>query len=345
MHVVHLCPTYFSHDSVIAGAERYACDLARAMAKMTRTTFVTFGPKNFVRDEDGLTIKCFKPLIHVRRNKVNPFSLSFLVDLLAADVIHCHQFLTVTTDLVLLLGLASRKKVFVTDLGGATDFSLSYHLPLWKGSRAFLLISNFNRTLYQHLPVKARVIYGGVDARRFSPGKENKLPRILHVGRILPHKGIHDLLEALPEGIGLDIVGQPYDETYYRQLVERGRKKDVVFYTDLSDDEIIAKYRRSMITVLPATVDSGFTTALESMACGTPVIASAVGSLPEIVEDGVTGLVVPPYAPSALRKRIEWVFEHPVQIVELGRRARERVVKEFTWERVVDRCLEAYQAD
>ena len=305
MKVIHLSPTYFSAQSVLAGAERYSYHLAKAMSKKANTTLITFGPQSFVRQEEELTIKCFKPLFYIKRNKANPFSLSFLKDLLGADVIHCHQFMTLTTDLVILLGSVLRKKLFVSDLAGATDFSLSYHFPLWKGIRSLLLISEFNRNQYRHLPVDAQVIYGGVEAEQFSPGNGKRMLRILHVGRILPHKGIHHLIEALPDGVGLDIIGQPYDNAYYQRLQVESRGKDVKFLIDLSDEELVNHYRRALATVLPATEDSGFTTVLESFACGTPVIATRVGSLPEIVEDGTTGFLIPPNDLLAIRQKIE----------------------------------------
>ena len=342
MKVVHICPTYFSPDSVIAGAERYSYHLAKAMAKITNTTLVTFGPKGFVREEEGLTIKCFKRLNCVYRNDINPISFGYLRDLVGVDVIHCHQFKTITTDLAILLGFILRKKVFVTDLGGGTDLSLSHHLPLWKGITSLLLISNFNRDLHRNLPVEARVIYGGVDTLCFSPAQGRKLSRILHVGRILPHKGIHDLLDALPEGVGLDIVGQMCDGVYYRQLQEKGHGKEVIFHTDLSDNQLAEKYRQSLATVLPATADSGFTTVMESFACETPVIATAVGSLPEIVSNGITGFLVPPNNPAAIREKIEYLNENPDVAAEMGKRAREVVLRRFTWDAVATRCLDAY---
>ena len=344
--VLHICPTYFSPNSVIAGAERYSYNLAKAMSRMTTTSLVTFGPKSFIHNDDALTIRCFKRWFYVDGNKANPFSLAYLKDLLAADVIHCHQFLTVTTDLAILTGLIFRKKVFVTDLGGGTGYSLSCHLPLWKGIRSLLLISEFNRSYFRKLPVSAKVIYGGVDAARFSPGAEDKkLSRIIHVGRILSFKGIHDIVDALPENIGLDIVGQAYDEDYHRKLQERAQGKDVAFHTGLSDDQVIAMYRRSIATVLPATLDSGFTTVLESYACGTPVIASAVGSLPEIVKNDVTGFLVPPNSPDAIREKLEFLLANPDVAMEMGKRGREEVLKRYTWDAVASRCLEAYGAN
>jgi len=175
--VVHVCPTYFSPDSVIAGAELYSYNLARAMSRLAETLLVTFGPDDFVRIDDGLTVKCYRRLFYIDGNRANPFALTYLKDLLRAQVIDCHQFTTVTTDLAILLGLLSRKRVFVTDLGGGTGRSLSCHLPLWKGIRSLLVISEYNRNLHRGLPVPARVIYGGVDAERFSPELQAKRSR------------------------------------------------------------------------------------------------------------------------------------------------------------------------
>jgi glycosyltransferase involved in cell wall biosynthesis len=345
MKIVHICPTHFSPDSVIAGAERYSYDLAKAMAKVAETTLVTFGPTGFVRQEGGLTIKCFRRLLYVRGNKANPFSLSYGLDLMKADVIHCHQFKIVATDLAILVGAAFGKKVFVTDLGGDTDFSLSYHLPLWKGVSALLLTSNYNRDRYRHLPIEAKIIYGGVETNLFSPGPGPKTERILFVGRLLPSKGIDVLIEALADNWQLDVVGQAYDGDYLTRLKTLSVGKRVQFYTDLPDNQLIRKYQEARLTVIPCLVDGGYTTAMESMACQTPVVASAVGSLPEIVEDGVTGMLVPPGDPQALRDRIGRFFQHPELAVKMGRRGRESVLDKFTWDRVVDRCLAAYGID
>ena len=72
--------------------------------------------------------------------------------------------------------------------------------------------------------------------------------------------------------------------------------------------------------------------------------STRVASMPEIVEDGVTGFIVPPNDPAALREKICWLREHPAAGAAMGRRARERVLDKFTWPRVVDRCLAIYGA-
>jgi glycosyltransferase involved in cell wall biosynthesis len=83
-------------------------------------------------------------------------------------------------------------------------------------------------------------------------------------------------------------------------------------------------------------------TLLEGMACGTPAICTEVASMPEIVENGCSGFIVPPNDPSAICSRIAWLREHPEEAAEMGRAARRRVLDKFTWPTVVRRCLEIY---
>lgn len=341
MKVVYVIPTHFDDSSVIAGAERYAYGLAKAMAKKAETVLVTFSDRHVTRRDGELTIKYEKTLFHIR-SIINPFCLRFLQDLADADVIHCLQFRTVVTELAVLYGALRKKRVFVTDLAGGAKYNLSTLVPVWRGLHAFLLISEYNRQLQPRLPVATHIIYGGVDENMFSEGLEPKQSRFLYAGRIFPLKGIHHLIEALPKGVALDILGHSHDDAYLKRLQEMSAGKSVTFRHDADDASLIHEYRQALATVLPSLVDGGFTAAMESLACGTPVLGTKVGSLPEIVDDGVTGFLVPPNDPSALREKIEWFVAHPERAVEMGRRGREKVLREFTWDRVVNRCLAVY---
>lgn len=342
MTVVHVTPTYFGVDSILGGGERYVTELAQAMARKVQTRLVSFGNRPRRERWGPLEVHIYKPLGFARGLRFNPISFSFLSSLRGADIVHCYQAGTLVTDLAIIQGCLLWKAIFLTDLGGSADFSLWYHLPLWRGIRSLLAISDFNRARFRNASLPTQVIYGGVDAARFCPGGEKNGGRLLHVGRILPHKGIHHLIDALPPGSGLDVIGPVSSGTYERQLREQAKDKDVVFYHQLSDGELILKYQTALATVLPALEDSGFTTVLESLACGTPVIVSSVGSLPEIVEEGIAGFLVPAHNPSALREKIEYLLSHPSISSKMGRRGREIVLKRFTWDAVAQRCLQAY---
>jgi len=129
--------------------------------------------------------------------------------------------------------------------------------------------------------------------------------------------------------------------------------KQVLFETSASDEDLVDRYRRALVTVLPSVYDAidgrhsrqpellGLAV-LESMACGTPVIVTDVASLPELVQDGQTGFVVPPNDAAALRAKIETLRRDRALAAEMGRRARAAVLERFTWPAVARRCLQAY---
>jgi glycosyltransferase involved in cell wall biosynthesis len=84
-------------------------------------------------------------------------------------------------------------------------------------------------------------------------------------------------------------------------------------------------------------------TLLEGMACGAPTVCTDVASLPEVVDHGVTGFVVPANNPAALGERLRWLADHPAEAARLGAAGRRRVLERFTWPAVVQRCLAAYR--
>ena len=82
---------------------------------------------------------------------------------------------------------------------------------------------------------------------------------------------------------------------------------------------------------------------VEAMACETVPIATNIFAHPEIIEDGVTGFLVPPNDPAALRERIEYVLANPSEAKAMGERGRKIVLERFTWDAVAKRCLAAYR--
>jgi glycosyltransferase involved in cell wall biosynthesis len=173
------------------------------------------------------------------------------------------------------------------------------------------------------------------------------------LGRVLPHKGVHFLIEGLPPEVPLHVVGPAPDAAYLRRLQDLAASRDVRFHGALPDEEVIAILGRAMALVHPTPVDETgsarahelFGLALvEAMARGCPVIASDAASLPEIVEPEVNGLLVPPNRPEAIREAIGRLRRDPDLWSRLALGARRTVAERFTWERVVDRCLEAYTA-
>jgi glycosyltransferase involved in cell wall biosynthesis len=362
VRVLHIAPTYFADHSVVGGAERYTRELARAMSAVADVVLLSFGERAATVTDGSLRIELLRrPRLHGGGSlATNPVSRRFVRLVQWADVVHCHQVNTLSTDLGILFGRAFGKRVFVTDLGGGHRWALSKLFPILRRADALLLISAYSRALWARRklwsrPAALHVIGGGVDAERFAPGEGPKSGETLFVGRLLPHKGVNYLIEAMPRGAPLRLVGRPYDGVFFSQLRAAAAGRSVVFETTASDDDLIERYRRALVTVLPSvyeSIDGAWTqqpellglVVLESMACGTPVIVTRVASLPELVQDGVTGFIVAPNDPDAIREKIQWLRDHPASAVEMGRRARALVVEHFTWSAVVARCLQAYSA-
>jgi glycosyltransferase involved in cell wall biosynthesis len=176
---------------------------------------------------------------------------------------------------------------------------------------------------------------------------------VVFVGRLLPHKGINYLIEAAPTNLPVKIIGQPMNEPCLRELHALAEGKCVSFHHDYADEQIVQAYPKALCIVLPSVFRSVHgnetpvpellgQTLLEGMACGIPAVCSNVASMPEIVEDGRSGFIVPPNDSAALREKLVWLNEHRDAARTMGRHARARVLEKFTWPRVVERCLEIY---
>jgi glycosyltransferase involved in cell wall biosynthesis len=334
---------------MIGGGERYPTSLAQAMTNYVETVLISFGANRLSLKQGKLRIEIYPAIGSLD----NPVSYSFLKELARADIVHCHQYRTYATNLAISLGAALGKRIFVTDHGGGGSHYITGRVPLSKLVNAFLPVSAFSTKSLPPLK-RTQVIYGGVEEEFLekTPDRERE-KKVLFVGRILPHKGINYSIEAVDENIPLEIIGRVYNQEYFALLQELAKHKQVRFITDASDDAIREAYRSALVTVLPSVyVDINSTrhpapellglVLLESMACGTPVICTNVGGMPEIVREGVTGFIVPPNDAIALREKIHWLLDHPDKARQMGQKARAEVLKNFTWDSVAKRCLEAY---
>jgi glycosyltransferase involved in cell wall biosynthesis len=355
-NVVHVIPALFSgDDGVVGGAERYVLELARHMAEATPTRLITFGTRN--RDEQigALRIRVIGNPWFVRGQRSNPFSLRLLDELRDADVVHCHQQHIVASTVLAIVARLSGRRVYCTELGGG-GWDLSSYVSTDRLYHGHLHISEYSRQIAGHNGKPwAHVISGGVDTLKFSP--EAGAPRgdgVLFVGRLLPHKGIDTLIRALPPDVPAQIIGQIFDTRYFHDLQRLAAGKQVGFRHDCDDAALVDAYRRAACVVLPSVYDDMYgqhtdvpellgQTLLEAMACGTPAICTSVASMPEIVKDGVSGFVVPPNDPDALRTAVQRLLTNRQQALGMGESGRAIVVDRFSWPAVVRRCLQVYE--
>ncbi|MFC1639814.1 glycosyltransferase family 4 protein [Gemmatimonadota bacterium] len=356
--MVHVVPALFgATGGVVGGAERYVFELARHMAAQVPTTLLTFGEEQRVERVESLDIRVLGPCHHIRRQRSNPVHHQMFSVLRKGNIVHCHQLHTVASSLAAGYCRLTRRRVFVTDLGGG-GWDISAYVSTDRWYNGHLHISQYSRKVFGHEQKPwAEVILGGVDNTLFSPDASvTKKNHVLFVGRLLPHKGVDDLIEAVPADMPLRLIGHETNQKYLDDLRELARGKIVSFQHDCDDDELVRAYREALCIVLPSVYRDRYggetrvpellgQTLIEGMACGIPAICTNVASMPEVIQDGSTGFIVPPNNPDALGEKLRWLRANPNEAKRLGAAAREDVLDRFTWKRVVERCLHAYQLE
>jgi glycosyltransferase involved in cell wall biosynthesis len=354
MKVVHVVPALFGPGHTVGGAERYALELARHMASDVVTTLVTFGDEDRDEEVGALRIRVLEGPSYVRGQRNNPFHLGLFKILRDANIVHCHQQHILTSSVAALWCRATGRRIFVSDLGGG-GWDVSAYVSTDRWFHGHLHLSDYSRRIFGHDGKPwARVISGGVDVDRFCPVEPvERRTTPIFVGRILPHKGIDDLIAALPSQMALKIIGPPNETGTIDALRVLAGERPVAFCHDVDDSTLVNEYRRALCLVLPSVYRAASgaetkvpellgQTLLEAMACRTPVICTRVASMPEVVEDGVNGFVVPPNDPVTLGHRLRWLVDHPKEAASMGAEGRRIVLERFQWPHVVRRCLDAY---
>ncbi len=356
--VLHIIPRLLGGaHGVLGGAERYSLELARHMADEVPTSLVCFGGDRDAYLTFGqLKVHVIGAAWHVRGQQSNPMSLRLWNEIRKARLVHCHQQHILASSFAAAVCRLTGRKVFVSDLGGG-GWDISSYVSTDRWYNGHLHISEYSREVFCHIGKPwAHVILGGVDVNKFAPNPTvERRHRVLYVGRLMPHKGVNYLVEAMPPDLELELIGQPYDQRFVEDLKRLARGKRVTFRTDCDDEALVEAYRSAMCVVLPSVYDTMYgeksnvpellgQSLLEGMACGTPAICTNVASMPEVVADGSTGFVVPPNDPCSLREKLLWLRDHPKEVEAMGAAGRSRVLTSFTWPRVVQRCLEIYRS-
>ena len=199
---------------------------------------------------------------------------------------------------------------------------------------------------------RVHLVYTGIDLDKFTPSPDTVRNRneILFVGNADdPRKGVRYLLQALkalsPE-TRLTIVddGPPLKHLTAGMIDELGLKRRVTFTGKVPLDDLIRRYRKAAVLVMPSLFEGFGLPAAEAMACETPVVATSAGSLPEVVgEDREGGILAPPEDAKALAQAVRGILSDPVEAGNMGRRARARVERLFGWDRTAKQTAEVYE--
>ncbi len=309
------------------------------------------------------------------------------------DLIHCHTWYTHLAGCLLkhLLGvplvltthsLEPHRPWKADQLGPGYQVSTWVEKTAYQNADGVIAVSRAMKTDVQELygvpPERTRVIYNGIDVSQYRPTFNPEVlhryhidpdrPYVLFVGRISHQKGIMHLLKAIEYfQAGVQVVlcaSDPDTPTLGREtaagieaLQAQTGKKIVWISTFVPQDHIIPLYSHAALFICPSIYEPFGIINLEAMACGIPVVASAVGGITEVVLPGETGLLVPldlkslddPKAGAAQRfaqdlaAAVNQLLDNPDLRREMGIKARQRVLDEFSWTSIARQTLEFYR--
>ena len=206
---------------------------------------------------------------------------------------------------------------------------------------------------------KVHIVFNGTDLRRFSPDPSGTNPvdprfgpqMIFACRQLFPRKGIRFLIEAVAlltprfPDIQLVLAGDGFERPELMSLAERlGIAPRVTFLGWVSNAALPPYYRSAAVSVIPSLEEGFGIPAAEAMGCGVPVVATDAGGLPEVVEHGVTGLVVPRGDATALAGAIAELLQDPERRRRMGVAGRERALRHFDWDRTAEQLEELYRS-
>jgi alpha-maltose-1-phosphate synthase len=268
------------------------------------------------------------------------------------------------------------------------QLGMAYHATTWIERTAYenadgviAVSASMQRDVHELYGVpldRIRVIHNGIDLAQYRPtpdidtlrehGIDPDVPFVLFVGRITRQKGIVHLVNAVRHfNAGAQVVlcaGAPDTPDIAREMAEAVRRArldsdhDIIWIDEmLSKEKIISLYTHAAIFVCPSVYEPFGIINLEAMACETPVVASAVGGIPEVVEHGETGLLVAPEAVSAtdveprhpdqfardLANAVNILLADGELRAAMARKARARVEQHFSWQSIARQTIEFYE--
>jgi starch synthase len=319
--------------------------------------------------------------------------LAMAIDPVDADVVHCHTWYTHLAgmlvrqayDIPLVITVHSLEPLRPwkrEQLGGGYDVSTWVERLALEGADAVIAVSRGTRDdvlrLFEVAPERVHVIHNGIDAEFFSPDPatdalerhriDRSRPYILFVGRITRQKGIIHLVRAirhLDAGIGVVLcAGQPDTPEIGREMEEavseaRASHPNVVWIPEMVSREAVRQlYSHAALFVCPSVYEPFGIINLEAMACERPVVATAVGGIPEVVADGETGVLVPldlrpddPMTPTDpdrfahdLASAVNALMADPDLRARMGRAGRQRAVEQFGWPSIADQTVALYRS-
>jgi starch synthase len=265
----------------------------------------------------------------------------------------------------------------IEQLGGGYRVSSWAEATAYSHAQAIIAVSDGMRrdilAAYPQVdPDRVHVVHNGIDTDAYRPdravdalerhGVPLNRPYVLFVGRITRQKGLAHLLAAardFDEGTVLVLcasspdtpeIGEEIAQAVEVLRAERGADSVVWIEEQASLDDVRQLLTHARVFACPSIYEPLGIVNLEAMACEAPVVASAVGGIPEVVVDGVTGLLVPydPDDPRALETglaaAINSLVADPDRAEAMGRAGRQRAIDDFDWDAIARRTVDVYRA-
>jgi len=366
---------------IYGGAGVVVDQLSRALARRMAVEVRCFGERPPDGAPEGITVRGYTPWERLRAGTDGPrfapaletlsIGLAMARDPVDADVAHAHTWyadmagLWIRTlhriPLVVTLHSMEPLRPWKADQLGS-----GYLLSSWiektvveAADRVIAVSGRMRDDILAHFgadPARVVVIHNGIDPERFRRTERRdaldrlgvRPPYVLFVGRITDQKGIFHLLEAartLPAGVQVVLCASAPDTPEIEERLRRAvpEHPNVRWINEMAPvDVVVQLYSHAAVFACPSVYEPFGLINLEAMAFETPVVASAVGGILEVVEDGKTGLLVPPGRPDELAAALRRVLENPALGRSLGQAGRGRVEAQFSWASVAERTERVY---
>jgi alpha-maltose-1-phosphate synthase len=365
---------------IYGGAGVVADQLSRALARRIAVEVRCFGDRD--PRADGITVRGYTPWERLAgKDQAAPrfvpaletlsIGLAMARDPVDADVVHAHTWyadmgaLWISTlyriPLVVTLHSMEPLRPWKADQLGSGYLVSSWieKTAVESAHRVIAVSRKMREDIVAHFdadPARVVVIHNGIDPDQFTRTEARdhldrlgvKPPYVLFVGRITDQKGIFHLLEAaprLPAGVQIVLCASAPDTPEIEERLRRTVREhaNVLWINEMVPVPVVTQlYSHAAVFACPSVYEPFGLINLEAMACQTPVVASAVGGIVEVVEDGKTGLLVPPAQPDALAAALTRVLGNPAAAREMGRAGRRRVEEQFSWASVAERTEQVY---
>ncbi len=364
--------------NVYGGAGVHIRELSRCLAKMMEVDVRCFGEQE-IRD-GSLSVTGYRPEPKLHCSDQPKFDSLFntvltdllvLMDRIDADVVHTHTWYAH------LAGFLARMLYNVPYV--ATSHSLEplrpwkfdqlaegYNVSTWiekigleNADRVGAVSKMMKKDILENFsvdPGRITVIHNGIDLETWNPRPlSDELRRrygiaedyVLFVGRPTAQKGMEYLIDAaddIPVQVVLEAMGADTKD-YENRMMEKvkGKKNIVWIHENLGDVKNVELYTSARVFICPSVYEPFGIINLEAMACETPVVATAVGGIPEVVVPEETGILVDPADSGQIAAAVNRLLENPELAAEMGKRGRRRVEERFSWDSIAAQTRDMYR--